>query len=159
MRIPFSRSSVLTAVTIAIIVPVLPGAIRRMVQSGDPYLFTERFLEDMWARLTCRGRVRLRLQPTAATLVGVRDGKRDSLAAALLLGPGDCGSAFHTWDSSESNCHLAGSGDGSQSLHTTARSGGCEAMIIKLLSVVGKHARVRHLTPTYPYRQPPLEDL
>jgi len=32
-------------------------------------------------------------------------------------------------------------------------------MIIKLLSAVGKHARVRHLTTTYAYRVPLLEDL
>src|SRR5262245_18148685 len=53
MRIPFSLSSVLTAVTIAIVVLVLPSAIRRVVQSGDP--FTERFFADMWARLTDTG--------------------------------------------------------------------------------------------------------
>ena len=56
MRIPFSRSSVLTAVTTAIIVLVLPGAIRRVVQSGDPYLLTERFCEDMWVGITGSGR-------------------------------------------------------------------------------------------------------
>jgi hypothetical protein len=78
MRIPVSRSSVLTAIAIAIVVLVLPRAIRRVIQSGDPYLFTERFFEDMWARLTGPGRIRFILQPTAAILLGVRDGKRDS---------------------------------------------------------------------------------
>jgi len=61
-----------------------PSAIRRVVQSGDPCFFTKRFFEDMLARLTGPGRIRL--QPTI--LVRVRDGKRDSQAKStpfLLL--------------------------------------------------------------------------
>ena len=76
MKISLSRSSVLT----------LPGAIRRIIQTGDPYLFTERFFEDLWARLSGPGRLRFILRPTAAVLLGVRDGKRDSrLRCPLFL--------------------------------------------------------------------------
>jgi hypothetical protein len=78
MKISFSRSSLLTAIAIVILLSALPGAIRRVMQSGDPYLFTQRFFEDLWARLLGPGRLRFILQPTAAILLGVRDGKRDS---------------------------------------------------------------------------------
>lgn len=78
MKISISRSSLITAIAITIVASVLPGAIRRIIQSGDPYLFTERFFEDLWARLSGPGRIRFVLQPTAAVLVGMRDGKRDS---------------------------------------------------------------------------------
>lgn len=78
MKISFSRSSVLTAIAIVILVSALPGTVRRLIQSGDPYLFTQRFFEDLWARLSGPGRLRFILQPTAAVLLGMRDGKRDS---------------------------------------------------------------------------------
>ena len=77
MKISISRSSILSAIAIAILVSALPGSIRRIIQSGDPYLFTERFFEDLWARLSGPGRLRFVLQPTVAVLLGVRDGKRD----------------------------------------------------------------------------------
>ena len=78
MKISISRSFVLSAIAVAIVASALPGAIRRVIQSGDPYLFTERFFEDLWARLAGPGRLRFVLQPTVAVLLGVRDGKRDS---------------------------------------------------------------------------------
>ena len=78
MKISISRSFVLSAVAAAILVSALPGAIRRVIQSGDPYLFTERFFEDLWARLSGPGRLRFLIQPTAAALFGMRDGKRDA---------------------------------------------------------------------------------
>jgi hypothetical protein len=80
MKISFSRSSILTAIAVAIVVSALPGATRRIVQTGNPYLFTERFLEDMRARFSGPSRLRFLLQPMAALLLGVRDGKRDSQA-------------------------------------------------------------------------------
>ncbi len=78
MKISLSRSSVLTAIAILILLSALPSAIRRVIQTGDPYLFTRRFFEDLWARLLGPGRLRFILQPTAAILLGVRDGKRNS---------------------------------------------------------------------------------
>ena len=86
MRISFSRSSVLTVVVIIVLLSALPSAIRRIIQTGDPYLFTERFFADLWARLSGPGRLRFILQPTAAVLLGVRDGKRDArLRCPLFL--------------------------------------------------------------------------
>ena len=78
MKISISRSFVLSAVAIAILLSAVPSSIRRIIQTGDPYLFTERFFEDLWARLSGPGRLRFLLQPTAALLLGMRDGKRDS---------------------------------------------------------------------------------
>jgi hypothetical protein len=78
MRIAFSRSPVLAAITAVVVLSTVPSAIRRAIRSGDPYLFTERFFEDMWARFSGPGRLRFILQPSVAILLGVRDGRRDS---------------------------------------------------------------------------------
>jgi len=78
MKLAFSRSLVLAVLMISIILLTVPGAIRRVIQSGDPYLFTERFFADMWARLSGPGRIRFLVQPTVAIFLGVRDGRRDS---------------------------------------------------------------------------------
>jgi hypothetical protein len=78
MKISFSRSSVLAAIAIVILVSALPGAIRRIIQSGDPYLFTRQFFLDLRARLSGPGRMRFIVQPAVAVLLGLRDGKRDS---------------------------------------------------------------------------------
>jgi len=80
MKISLSRSSILTAVAIAILLAALPGAIGRLVRTGHPYLLTQQFFEDMLARLSGIGRLRFILQPMAATLLGIRDGKKDSQA-------------------------------------------------------------------------------
>jgi hypothetical protein len=78
MKISLSRSSILTALAIAILVAALPGAIKRIVQTGNPYLLTRQFFEDMLARFSGAGRFRFVLQPIAALLIGMRDGVRDS---------------------------------------------------------------------------------
>jgi hypothetical protein len=75
-----SRSSILSAVVIAILLAALPGAIRKLVQTGDPYLFSERFFADMLARLSGPGRFRFIMQPTVAILLGTRDGRKDARA-------------------------------------------------------------------------------
>ena len=78
MKLSFSRSAVLTAIAVVILVSALPGTIRRIIQSGDLYLFTRQFFLDLWARLSGPGRLRFIVQPTVAVLLGLRDGKRDS---------------------------------------------------------------------------------
>lgn len=75
-----SRSSILSAVVIAVVVAALPGAIRRIVQTRDVYLFTERFFQDILARLSGPGRLRFIFQPTVAIVLGVRSGIRDARA-------------------------------------------------------------------------------
>ena len=72
------RSSILSAIVIVVILAAVPGAIVRIIQTGDPYLFTERFFADMLARLSGPGRFRFILQPTMAVLLGARDGIKDA---------------------------------------------------------------------------------
>jgi hypothetical protein len=61
----------------AALLAALPSAIRSLIETG-PYLFTARFFADMVARLSGPGRLRFILQPAVATILGVRDGKRDA---------------------------------------------------------------------------------
>jgi hypothetical protein len=55
-----------------------PGAIRRLLETRDPYFFSQRFFADMLARLSGPGRLRFILQPAVAILPGRRDGVRDA---------------------------------------------------------------------------------
>jgi hypothetical protein len=73
-----SRSWILYAIVIAVILATLPGAIRKIVQTGDLYLFTERFFQDILARLSGPGRLRFIVQPTVAILLGIRSGMKDA---------------------------------------------------------------------------------
>jgi hypothetical protein len=77
-----SRTSILYAVVIALLLAALPGAIRKIIHTGDPYLFTERFFQDILARLSGPGRLRFIVQPTVAIILGVRSGIRDARAEA-----------------------------------------------------------------------------
>ena len=80
MKISNARSRILTLILVAILLGTLPSAIWRLIQSGDSYLFTRKFFEDVLARLTGPGRFRFILQPTIAILLGVRDGLEDARA-------------------------------------------------------------------------------
>jgi len=75
-----SRSSVLSAVVLAVLLAALPGAIWRIIQTGNPYLFTHDFFADLLARLSGPGRMRFILQPTVAIALGARDGVKDARA-------------------------------------------------------------------------------
>jgi len=74
----FSRRSILTTLVAVIVLATVPSAIRRIVQTGDLYLFTRQFFEDLFARLSGPGRIRFIFQPTVAILLGSRDGLRDA---------------------------------------------------------------------------------
>lgn len=76
--VSISRSSILYAVVIVILLAALPHAIRNLVENGDLYLFTHRFFADMMARLSGPGRFRFILQPTVAIVLGIRDGVKDA---------------------------------------------------------------------------------
>ena len=80
MKVSLSRSSILRTVVIVIILAALPGAIRRLILTGNLYLFTEGFFEDIVARLSGPGRLRFVLQPMVAIFLGVRDGAKDARA-------------------------------------------------------------------------------
>jgi hypothetical protein len=87
-----TRSSALSTLAVVILIATLPGAVRRIVQTGDLYLFTRHFFDDMLARLSGAGRIRFLLQPTVAMLLGSRDGLKD---ARLGLPSYLCALAFH----------------------------------------------------------------
>src|ERR1700752_3130631 len=80
-----SRSSILSGLVVVILLATLPGAIRRLVQTGDLYLFSQQCFQDMLARLSGPGRLRFFIQPSIAILLGSRDGLED--AASFSLGP------------------------------------------------------------------------
>jgi hypothetical protein len=73
-----SRSSILSGLVVVILLATLPGAIRRLVQTGDLYLFSQQFFQDMLARLSGPGRLRFFIQPIIAILLGSRDGLEDA---------------------------------------------------------------------------------
>jgi hypothetical protein len=73
-----SRRSILYAVVIAALLAALPGAILQILRTGDAYLFTDRFFQDIFARLSGPGRLRFVLQPTVAIVLGIRSGTKDA---------------------------------------------------------------------------------
>lgn len=87
-----SRRTVLDAVVAAVILAALPHAIQRIVQTGDLYLFTERYFQDILARLSGPGRLRFIVQPIVAMLLGARSGIQDAHAG---LSPFLWALAFH----------------------------------------------------------------
>jgi hypothetical protein len=78
MKISLSRSTVLTFLVIAVLLIGIPGALRRLIQTGSPYLLTKEFFQDLLARLSGHGRLRFILQPTVALVIGMRDGIKDA---------------------------------------------------------------------------------
>jgi hypothetical protein len=80
--VSFSRRLVLPAIVTAVLLFALPAAIQRLIQTGNPYLFTDQFFHDMVARLFGPGRFRFILQPVLAILLGARDGRKDVRAGS-----------------------------------------------------------------------------
>jgi hypothetical protein len=75
-----SVSSILSGVVIVILVVALPGAILKIIHTGDLYLFTEHFFQHILARLSGPGRMRFILQPAVAIILGARSGMKDARA-------------------------------------------------------------------------------
>lgn len=73
-----SRRSILYALVIAALLAALPGAVLQLLQTGDLYLFTGRFFQDIAARLSGPGRLRFVMQPAVAIVLGTRSGIRDA---------------------------------------------------------------------------------
>jgi hypothetical protein len=80
MKISISRSSVLTTLVIAALLVATPFAVWEFIQTGELYVFSHRLIPDMIARLHGPGRLRFILQPTVATILGIRDGAKDARA-------------------------------------------------------------------------------
>jgi hypothetical protein len=78
VKLSISRSSILTAIVVATILTTVPGQIRRLLNTGEPYLFSHRLFEDMLAGLSGPGRLRFILQPAISLFLAIRDGVRDA---------------------------------------------------------------------------------
>ena len=75
-----------------------PFAVAEFLKTGQLYVFSRRFLDDMVARLQGPGRLRFIFQPTMAIILGARDGVKDARAGNL---PFLWDMVFHTADRPE----------------------------------------------------------
>jgi hypothetical protein len=80
LKISISRSSVLTAIVIVVLLAATPFAVWEFLRTGELYVLSHRFVDDMVARLHGPGRMRFILQPMVAIILGVRDGVKDARA-------------------------------------------------------------------------------
>src|SRR5215475_13497923 len=76
------RNWILPLIVLIILLATTPAAIHRVIQTGNPYLFTQDFFKDMVARLSGPGRFRFIMQPLVAIFLGARDGRKDAQAGA-----------------------------------------------------------------------------
>jgi hypothetical protein len=56
----------------------VPFAVAEFLKTGELYILSRRFMDDMIARLHGPGRMRFILQPTVAIILGARDGVKDA---------------------------------------------------------------------------------
>ncbi len=75
-----SYSSIITTIVVVVLLASIPGTILRILETGDPYLFSQLFFADIAARLTGPGRLRFILQPAVAVVLGIRHGLHDARA-------------------------------------------------------------------------------
>jgi hypothetical protein len=80
LKISISRSSLLTVLVIVALAVAVPFAVVEFMKTGEFYLLSHRFADDMVARLHGPGRLRFILQPVVAILLGARDGIKDARA-------------------------------------------------------------------------------
>jgi hypothetical protein len=71
---------ILAGLTLLVLALSVPGSLREAYNRGGFYLFTREFIEDIPKRLTGPGRFRFILQPTLATILGIRGGLADARA-------------------------------------------------------------------------------
>jgi hypothetical protein len=81
-KIRISRSAFLTALVVVALIAAVPFALLELIRTGEFYILSHRFAEDVVARFHGPGRLRFILQPSAAVLIGVRDGTKDARAGA-----------------------------------------------------------------------------
>jgi hypothetical protein len=75
-----TRSTIITAAAVLVLLAAIPSAIRDTFESGRIYLFSWEFLADLPARLEGPGRLRFILQPAMAMILGIRWGLADARA-------------------------------------------------------------------------------
>jgi hypothetical protein len=71
---------ILLILTVFLLAAALPSVIRECARTGDLYLFSEQFWNDVVSRFVGAGRFRFLIQPTVAILLGLIGGKRDAIA-------------------------------------------------------------------------------
>lgn len=62
------------------LVAAVPFAVAEFLKTGELYILSRRFVDDMVARLHGPGRLRFILQPLTAIVLGARDGVKDARA-------------------------------------------------------------------------------
>ncbi len=77
------------------LIAATPFAVAEFFRTGQLYVFSRRFVDDMVARLHGPGRLRFIFQPTAAIVLGARDGVKDARAGEP---PFLWGLVFHSAD-------------------------------------------------------------
>jgi len=80
LKISISRSTLLTAIVIAVLIVATPFAVVEFFKTGEFYMLSRRFVDDMFARLHGPGRLRFIFQPATAMVIGMRDGVKDARA-------------------------------------------------------------------------------
>jgi len=80
LKLSISRSSLLTAIVIIVLVAAVPFAVAEFLKTGELYILSRRLIDDMVARLHGPGRLRFILQPLTAIVLGARDGVKDARA-------------------------------------------------------------------------------
>ena len=78
-----TRSNILTAIALLVLVAALPSAIRDTIETGRVYLFSWQFFKELPQRFTGPGRLRFILQPSIAILLGWRSGLADARAGRM----------------------------------------------------------------------------
>jgi hypothetical protein len=74
LKTSISRSTFLMALVVAVPVVAAPFAIAEFFRTGELYIVSRRFVDDMMARFRGPGRLRFIVQPAVAIALGVRDG-------------------------------------------------------------------------------------
>jgi hypothetical protein len=80
LKISITRSSLLSALVVIVLVVAVPFAVWEFMHTRELYILSHRFLDDIIARLHGPGRLRFILQPLVAILLGARDGVKDARA-------------------------------------------------------------------------------
>jgi hypothetical protein len=82
LKISVSRTTILTRIVIVALLLATPFAVWEFIHTGEVYVLSHRFMDDMVARLHGPGRLRFILQPVAAIVLGARDGVKDARAGS-----------------------------------------------------------------------------
>lgn len=72
--------NILLIITVFLLAATIPSVIKEWTKTGNIYLFSKLFWDDVVSRFIGPGRFRFVIQPTVAILLGIIGGKRDATA-------------------------------------------------------------------------------